>query len=152
VPAVTDYLNERHGLEAEHVAAVGPAGENRVRFASVMTYDSRAFGRGGLGAALGEKTSNLLRLVAIPARRRRFPKTYSRRSISKRRHRMTSCAVRALPAAPNSSMTSSRFRRGISPRLRSRTRPTSAAMQSRRKIQEGFVFGVCLCLQAPDPR
>ena len=55
VPAVTDYLNERHGLEAEHVAAVGPAGENRVRFASVMTYDSRAFGRGGLGAALGAK-------------------------------------------------------------------------------------------------
>ncbi|MFB6354035.1 MAG: aldehyde ferredoxin oxidoreductase C-terminal domain-containing protein [Halobacteriales archaeon] len=55
VPAVTDAMTDRHGLEAEHLATVGPAGENGVRFASVMTSDSRAFGRGGLGAALGAK-------------------------------------------------------------------------------------------------
>lgn len=55
VPAVTAEMNERHSLDAEHLATVGPAGENGVRYASVMTYDSRAFGRGGLGAALGGK-------------------------------------------------------------------------------------------------
>jgi aldehyde:ferredoxin oxidoreductase len=55
VPEVTEYMNDEHGLESEHLATVGPAGETGVRFASVMTFDSRAFGRGGLGAALGAK-------------------------------------------------------------------------------------------------
>ena len=55
VPAVTDYLRDSHGLGAEHIAAIGPAGENLVRFASIMTSESRAFGRGGLGAVLGSK-------------------------------------------------------------------------------------------------
>lgn len=55
VSAVTDAMNERHGLESEHLATIGPAGENGVRFASVMTFDERAFGRGGLGAVLGSK-------------------------------------------------------------------------------------------------
>jgi aldehyde:ferredoxin oxidoreductase len=55
VPEVTDYVDEHHGLEAEHVACIGPAGENEVRFASIMTTESRAFGRGGLGAVLGSK-------------------------------------------------------------------------------------------------
>jgi aldehyde:ferredoxin oxidoreductase len=48
-------MNENHGLEAEHIACIGPAGENLVRFACIMTYESRAFGRGGLGAVLGSK-------------------------------------------------------------------------------------------------
>jgi aldehyde:ferredoxin oxidoreductase len=51
----TEAMNERHGLEAENLATVGPAGEHRVRYASLMTSDSRAFGRGGLGAVLGSK-------------------------------------------------------------------------------------------------
>ena len=55
VPEVTERMNDRHGLESEHLVTIGPAGENRVRFACVMTYDSRAFGRGGLGAVLGAK-------------------------------------------------------------------------------------------------
>lgn len=55
VSDVTKYMNERHGLGAENLIAIGPAGENRVRFASVMTSNSRAFGRGGLGAVLGAK-------------------------------------------------------------------------------------------------
>ncbi|MFC6752368.1 aldehyde ferredoxin oxidoreductase family protein [Halorubrum tibetense] len=55
VPAVSDRFAESHGLEAEHVACIGPAGENGVRFASVMVSDSRAFGRGGLGAVFGAK-------------------------------------------------------------------------------------------------
>jgi aldehyde:ferredoxin oxidoreductase len=55
VPEVTEYMEKEHGLESENLATIGPAGENLVRFASVMTYDSRAFGRGGLGAILGAK-------------------------------------------------------------------------------------------------
>ncbi|MEF8782030.1 MAG: aldehyde ferredoxin oxidoreductase C-terminal domain-containing protein [Haloarculaceae archaeon] len=54
VPAVTEHVADR-GLEAEHVVAIGPGGENLVRFASIMTSESRAFGRGGLGAVLGAK-------------------------------------------------------------------------------------------------
>ncbi len=55
VSAVSDYMDEHHGLDPEHIAAIGPAGENLVRFASIMTTESRAFGRGGLGAVLGSK-------------------------------------------------------------------------------------------------
>jgi len=55
VSEVTEEMEDRHGLESEHLATIGPAGENRVRFASVMTSNSRAFGRGGMGAVLGSK-------------------------------------------------------------------------------------------------
>jgi len=55
VPEVTGYMEREHGLKAEQIACIGPAGENLVRFASVMTTESRAFGRGGLGAVLGSK-------------------------------------------------------------------------------------------------
>jgi len=55
VSNVTEEMEARHGLEDENLITVGPAGDNEVRFASVMTYDSRAFGRGGLGAILGSK-------------------------------------------------------------------------------------------------
>ncbi len=55
VSAVSDYMAENHDLGPEHCVAIGPAGENLVRFASVMTFDSRAFGRGGLGAVFGAK-------------------------------------------------------------------------------------------------
>ncbi len=55
VSEVTEHVEESRGLDAEHIAAIGPAGENEVRFASIMTTESRAFGRGGLGAVLGAK-------------------------------------------------------------------------------------------------
>ncbi|QSW99024.1 aldehyde ferredoxin oxidoreductase family protein [Haloterrigena alkaliphila] len=55
VPETSEYMADRHDRGPEHCLAIGPAGENRVRFASVMTFDSRAFGRGGLGAVLGAK-------------------------------------------------------------------------------------------------
>jgi aldehyde:ferredoxin oxidoreductase len=53
--AVSAYMDEHHGLGPENCITIGPAGENLVRYASVMTFDSRAFGRGGLGAVLGSK-------------------------------------------------------------------------------------------------
>jgi aldehyde:ferredoxin oxidoreductase len=55
VPEVTEWAGDEHALASEHLLTIGPAGENLVRFASVMTTDTRAFGRGGLGAVLGSK-------------------------------------------------------------------------------------------------
>ncbi|QFU81873.1 aldehyde ferredoxin oxidoreductase family protein [Natronorubrum aibiense] len=55
VPETCEYIEDEHGLESEHTVVIGPAGENQVRFASIMTSEERAFGRGGLGAVLGSK-------------------------------------------------------------------------------------------------
>ncbi|GAA3620777.1 aldehyde ferredoxin oxidoreductase [Nonomuraea rosea] len=52
--ATTDALRARHG-EAAHVAAIGPAGESLVRYASVVTDRAYAAGRYGLGAVFGAK-------------------------------------------------------------------------------------------------
>ncbi|MFW5905628.1 MAG: aldehyde ferredoxin oxidoreductase N-terminal domain-containing protein, partial [archaeon] len=60
VHEVTDYMEDNYGLSEDHIAAIGPAGENLVRFASIMTTDHRAFGRGGLGAVLGSKNVKAL--------------------------------------------------------------------------------------------
>ena len=49
------FAEERYGLDSENLASIGPAGENLVRYASIMTFDSRAFGRGGTGAVMGSK-------------------------------------------------------------------------------------------------
>ncbi|MFC7229721.1 aldehyde ferredoxin oxidoreductase [Salinirubellus salinus] len=55
VPEVDAAMAERHDIGEDQLVVVGPAGENRVRFASLMTSETRAFGRGGLGAVLGAK-------------------------------------------------------------------------------------------------
>ena len=59
IPEVTDHVKHNRGessdLDSDNIAAIGPAGENEVRFASIMTTEERAFGRGGLGAVLGAK-------------------------------------------------------------------------------------------------
>ncbi|WP_416841361.1 aldehyde ferredoxin oxidoreductase family protein [Haloferax sp. DFSO52] len=55
VPETVAYLDDEHGIGADQTAVIGPAGENEVRFASIMTSKERAFGRGGLGAVLGSK-------------------------------------------------------------------------------------------------
>jgi aldehyde:ferredoxin oxidoreductase len=60
IDEVIEYIEETRDLEMDSTAIVGPAGENRVRFASIMTSESRAFGRGGLGAVLGAKNVKFL--------------------------------------------------------------------------------------------
>ncbi len=55
VPDVSESVESRRGLGSDQLITVGPAGENQVRYASLMTSDTRAFGRGGLGAVLGAK-------------------------------------------------------------------------------------------------
>ncbi|MFA4886223.1 MAG: aldehyde ferredoxin oxidoreductase family protein [Desulfotomaculaceae bacterium] len=44
------------------VSCIGPAGENLVKFASIMNDNSRALGRGGLGAVMGKKK---LKAIAV---------------------------------------------------------------------------------------
>lgn len=44
------------------MAAIGPAGENKVKFAALICDDHRRFGRGGIGAVMGSKN---LKAVAL---------------------------------------------------------------------------------------
>ncbi len=57
-----DILNERLQVKGLRVASIGPAGEKRVMFASIMTDKYRAFGRGGPGAVMGSKN---LKAIAV---------------------------------------------------------------------------------------
>jgi len=57
----SDRLRARHG-ETMRTLAIGPAGENRVRFAAVMNDKADTAGRTGMGAVFGAK--NLKAIVA----------------------------------------------------------------------------------------
>jgi aldehyde:ferredoxin oxidoreductase len=61
-------LRERLG-KAWRIAAIGPAGENLVRYATI-SHDGRHAGRGGLGAVLGAKR---IKAVAVRASSGRVP-------------------------------------------------------------------------------
>jgi len=52
---VTGKIKSHHHDPDIQVAAIGPAGEKNVRFASVMVNHARAAGRTGMGAILGSK-------------------------------------------------------------------------------------------------
>lgn len=60
VSETIDWAEENHDITADQTACIGPAGEHGVRFASIMTSESRAFGRGGLGAVLGAKNVKIV--------------------------------------------------------------------------------------------
>ncbi len=62
VTETEDLLHERLGLKGLSVASIGPAGENKVLFASIMNEKYRAFGRGGAGAVMGGKN---LKAIAV---------------------------------------------------------------------------------------
>ena len=62
-------LRERHGEEAD-VMAIGPAGENLVRFANWINNDGRAAGRGGTGAVAGSKK---LKAIVVVGKQDRMP-------------------------------------------------------------------------------
>jgi aldehyde:ferredoxin oxidoreductase len=53
--AVQDRLRQIHRSEKVRILAIGPAGENQVRFAAIMTEKDHAAGRTGLGAVMGAK-------------------------------------------------------------------------------------------------
>ena len=63
-----ETIRKELGDEHVQVAVIGPAGENMVRFACIMTGLHDAAGRGGLGAVMGSKN-----LKAIAARGHKLP-------------------------------------------------------------------------------
>lgn len=60
----TDLLIEEAGDERARVSCIGPAGENLVKFASIMNEKDRAAGRTGVGAVMGSKN---LKAVVVKA-------------------------------------------------------------------------------------
>ncbi|MDQ7784578.1 MAG: aldehyde ferredoxin oxidoreductase family protein [Desulfomonilaceae bacterium] len=58
--ATEDTLKNDLGKKGFQIAAIGPAGEERVMFATIMTDKHRAAGRGGGGAAMGFKNLKAL--------------------------------------------------------------------------------------------
>ncbi len=67
-------LMERHGEDVS-VMCIGPAGENRVRFANFINELERAAGRGGTGAVAGSKN---LKAIVIKGDKDRMPKPADR--------------------------------------------------------------------------
>jgi aldehyde:ferredoxin oxidoreductase len=63
--AATELLQQRYG-PGWAFAVIGPAGENRVRFATI-SHGNRHAGRGGLGAVLGSKN---LKAIAVRGNQR----------------------------------------------------------------------------------
>ncbi len=73
VDEVSDHVEAAHDLGPEHVAVAGPAGENQVRFAAIVTTEHRAFARGGLGAVLGAKGVKYVAFSGDSRREVEFP-------------------------------------------------------------------------------
>ena len=69
VTADVDRLLKQECDPKAEVAQIGPAGENRVRFAAIMNMVNRANGRTGMGAVMGAK-----RLKAVVVRGSKPPK------------------------------------------------------------------------------
>jgi len=61
---VVDVLREKTGDEKASVLSIGPAGENLVRFASILGDGEWVHGRGGAGAVMGSKN---LKAVVVKA-------------------------------------------------------------------------------------
>ena len=65
VHEASDIIHQTDG-RAFRVAAIGPAGENQVRIAGIMTDNEHAAARTGLGAVMGSKK---LKAIAVRSRR-----------------------------------------------------------------------------------
>ena len=74
-------LQEELQFKKMYVASIGPAGENKVAFASIM-HQGDAFGRGGIGAVMGSK--NLKAIVASGKQRPEIADPERFRSVVKR--------------------------------------------------------------------
>jgi len=59
--ATQDKLWDKYGKSHTHIACIGPAGENLVKFAAII-HEKRAAARGGVGAVMGAKN---LKAIAI---------------------------------------------------------------------------------------
>lgn len=65
-----DILKQTYADQKLRILTIGPAGENAVRFAAIMTERDHAAGRTGLGAVMGSK--NLKAIVVAKGDRRYF--------------------------------------------------------------------------------
>ena len=70
-----EHIAQAVGDDRIRVLCIGPAGENLVRYAAVMTEDGRAAGRTGMGAVMGSK-----RLKAIAIRGKKGQLSMAERS------------------------------------------------------------------------
>lgn len=61
VPETTNLIKKKEG-QGYSVACIGPAGENLVKISCIMNDQTRALGRGGLGAVMGAK---MLKAIAV---------------------------------------------------------------------------------------
>jgi len=86
-----DRLVERYGRDAG-ILLIGPAGENMVRYATVVSMKGRAGGRPGMGAVLGSK-----RVKAIVVRGTRRPEVFDEEALMKAAVE----AVREVRASPS---------------------------------------------------
>ncbi len=64
-----EKLKEFEGKNCQ-VLCIGPAGENLVRFASIMNQAHRTFGRGGVGTVMGSKN---LKAIVVKNGTKKFP-------------------------------------------------------------------------------
>jgi aldehyde:ferredoxin oxidoreductase len=69
--AVQDRLRQIHRPEKIRILAIGPAGENQVRFAAILSEKDHAAGRTGLGAVMGAK--NLKAVVIAKGSHKHLP-------------------------------------------------------------------------------
>jgi len=68
----SNLVEKIHELEGKNsqVLCIGPAGENLVKFSSIMNQAQRAFGRGGVGAVMGSKN---LKAIVVKNGNKKFP-------------------------------------------------------------------------------
>lgn len=74
----TKILEKKHGREGLHVAAIGQAGENLVRYASIVTDRSVQAMRMGVGAVMGSKN-----LKALVLKGKNMPEVHNIEGIEK---------------------------------------------------------------------
>jgi aldehyde:ferredoxin oxidoreductase len=75
---VTDILLDRHGKNCE-VACIGPAGEQLIRYASVIMSKCHAAGRMGMGCVMGSKN---LKAIVIDSEKKSVPSMHDQASIN----------------------------------------------------------------------
>ncbi len=66
---LVEKIKELEGKNSQ-VLCIGPAGENLVKFSSIMNQAQRAFGRGGVGAVMGSKN---LKAIVVKNGNKKFP-------------------------------------------------------------------------------
>lgn len=67
--SLVEKIRESEGKNSQ-VLCIDPAGENLVKFSSIMNQAHRAFGRGGVGAVMGSKN---LKAIVVKNGNKKFP-------------------------------------------------------------------------------